>query len=332
MVHSVEHGSGTPILMIHGFCVDHHLLLGLDPLFAVQGQWRRVYIDLPGMGKSTAGPGIKSAEAVADAVVSFALKTFGNERFAVLGNSFGGMIARHVVAEFGDQVLGLALLCPVAVAEHARRVLPPQTVLQTDPNLLASLDPEDATDYEEMAVVQSPENWARFRESVLPGLRTFDQTAIDRISGNYSLRVEPEDRSPKFIGPTVIVTGRQDHIVGFHDQIALSEHYAIHDCSHRPGWPQCTSGPTGTHWRSTQRVAFSRGKLDAQRHGYPAAGITADGEFEFAPNIGIHLASTPRCQGPVIESASTVVRQTADTCLTTVGANAENGPYLPQFR
>lgn len=211
--------------MIHGFCVDHHLLLGLDPLFAVRGQWRRVYIDLPGMGKSDAGPEIESADAVADAVVSFARKTFANERFAILGNSFGGMIARHVVAEFGDQILGLALLCPVAVADHAQRIVPPQIILQKDPDLLASLDPADAVDYEEMAVLQSPENWDRFRESVLPGLRVFDQTAIDRISGNYALRVEPEDRSPRFVGPTVIVMGQQDHVVGFHDQIALSEHY-----------------------------------------------------------------------------------------------------------
>lgn len=226
MVHSVEFGSGTPILMIHGFCVDHRLLLGLDSVFAVQGKWRRVYVDLPGMGKSPAGPEIDSADAVAEAVVSFARTTFGNEKFAVLGNSFGGMIARHIVAEFGDQVLGLALLCPVAVAEHGSRLVPSQTVLQKDQSLLASLDPEDAADYEEMAVVQSSENWVRFRESVLPGLRAFDQAAIQRISSSYALSREPENRSPKFQGPTVIVTGRQDHVVGFQDQIALSEHYA----------------------------------------------------------------------------------------------------------
>jgi pimeloyl-ACP methyl ester carboxylesterase len=225
MVHSVEFGSGTPILMIHGFCVDHHLLLGLDSLFVRQGQWRRIYIDLPGMGKSPAGPEIDSADAVAEAVVSFARTTFGAEKFAVLGNSFGGMIARHVVAEFGDQVLGLALLCPVAVAERVARIVPAQTVLQKDPSLLASLDPEDAADYEEMAVVQSTENWVRFRESVLPGLRAFDQDAIQRISRSYDLGREPELRSPKFQGPTVIVTGRQDHVVGFEDQIALSGHY-----------------------------------------------------------------------------------------------------------
>lgn len=211
--------------MIHGFCVDHHLLLGLDPIFAARGSWKRIYIDLPGMGKSIAGPEIGSADAIAEAVVAFVRTTFGNARFALLGNSFGGMIARHIVAEFGDQVMGLALLCPVVVADHARRTVPPHTVLQRDPELLASLDPLDAADYAEMAVVQSAEGWDRFQESVLPGLRAFDKAAIERISGNYALGVEPEERSPKFGGPTVIIAGRQDHIVGFRDQIALSEHY-----------------------------------------------------------------------------------------------------------
>ena len=224
-MHSVEYGSGTPILIIHGFCVDHRLLLGLDPALASQGEWKRVYIDLPGMGMSAAGPQIDSADAVAEAVVAFARRTFGAEKFAVLGNSFGGMIARHIAAEFGDQVLGIALLCPVVVAEHGSRTVPSQTVLRKDKLLLESLDAVDRSDYEAMAVVQSSENWALFRDSVLPGLRAFDQAAIERISGRYALSIEPEERVPKFEGPAVFIMGRQDHVVGFQDQIELSDHY-----------------------------------------------------------------------------------------------------------
>lgn len=224
-MHSVDNGAGTPILIIHGFCVDHRLLLGLDPVFDAHGQWRRVYVDLPGMGQSAAGPEIDSADAVAEVVVSFARKTFGAERFAVLGNSFGGMIARHLVAEFGEQVLGLALLCPVVIADHGSRTLPAKTVLQADPTLLAALEPADAADYEAMAVVQSPENWFLFRDAALPGFRVFDQAAIQRISSNYTLRAEPESRFANFQGPTLILSGRQDHVVGYQDQVALAGSY-----------------------------------------------------------------------------------------------------------
>lgn len=205
--------------------MDHRLLLGLDPVFAAAGQWRRVYLDLPGMGQSAAGPEIGSSDAVAEAVVAFVRETFGREKFAVLGNSFGGLIARHLVAEFGDQVLGLALLCPVAVPEHGSRNVPERTVLHRDPVLLGLLEPDEASEYDAMAVIQSPENWARFRDAVLPGLRAFDPAAIERISGSYALSVEPETRTSSFHGPTVIITGQQDHVVGFRDQAALADHY-----------------------------------------------------------------------------------------------------------
>lgn len=177
------------------------------------------------MGKSVAGQEINSSEAVAEAVVSFARNTFGQEKFAILGNSFGGMIARYLVADFGHQILGLALLCPVAVADHEQRCVTAKSVVQSDNFLLASLDSRDAADYEETAVIQSAENWFRFRDSVLPGLRAFDQAVVDRISGRYAFSVEPEDRSPKFHGPSVMIMGRQDHVVGFRDQIALADHY-----------------------------------------------------------------------------------------------------------
>lgn len=214
-------------MVIHGFCVDHRLLLGLDPVLAARGGWRRIYLDLPGMGRSVAGPQLRSSDAVADAVASFIRDTVGSAPFALLGNSYGGMLARHLAAEFAGQVLGLALLCPVAVAvaENSRRVLPPRSILRQDPALLASLAPEDAEAYAEMAVIQSAENWELFRDSVLPGLRSFDRSAIGRIAGRYALSVEPEDRAEVLAGPTLIIAGRQDHVVGFANQAALAERY-----------------------------------------------------------------------------------------------------------
>lgn len=224
-MHAVERGSGIPVLIIHGFTNDHHVMLGLDPVFAARKQWKRTYVDLPGMGQSPAGPEIDSSDSVADAVVAFCRENFADQRFAVVGYSFGGMMARHLVAEFGNQVLGIALICPVAVADHRLRIVPPQTVLREDPDLLALLDDDDAAEYEAMAVVQSQGNHSRFRDAVVPGLRSFDKAAVERISHRYVLAVEPEERFSEFAGPAVMVMGRQDHVVGFQDQIVLAGHY-----------------------------------------------------------------------------------------------------------
>jgi len=51
------YGEGIPVLMIHGWSVDHRLMSGcLEPVFALHPtQFMRIYIDLPGMGLSKAG-------------------------------------------------------------------------------------------------------------------------------------------------------------------------------------------------------------------------------------------------------------------------------------
>jgi pimeloyl-ACP methyl ester carboxylesterase len=52
-VQFVEHGSGTPVLGLHGVDVDHREMAGsLEPLFADRPGDRRIYPDLPGMGRT----------------------------------------------------------------------------------------------------------------------------------------------------------------------------------------------------------------------------------------------------------------------------------------
>jgi pimeloyl-ACP methyl ester carboxylesterase len=224
----VTRGSGTPLLLVHGFCVDHRLLLALDGAIDAHGGWRRIYVDLPGMGRSDAGPEIDSSDAVADAVVAFVRQELGDEPFAVLGSSYGGMIARHLAAVLPAQVLGLALLAPLVDAGPGAQDAPERVVLVEDAALLRSLEPDDAREYAEMAVVQSPEGWALFRAHALPGLRSFRPEVIGRLRARYPLTVEPEVRSTPFRRPTLLVTGRHDHVVGHRAAAALVDRHYPH--------------------------------------------------------------------------------------------------------
>lgn len=194
-------GTGRPLVLVHGFSVDHRLLRALEPVLEPTG-WRRIYIDLPwtegGLNRD-----LTSSQAVADALVEALQDHLGEEPFAILGNSFGGMFARHVAHEMGEQVLGLATLAAVFVADSSERRLPAKRVLHDDPAVLEA-----------------------FLTHSYPGIRTADKRVMAAISKSYALDAVPEQaHGDPFDKPALHVFGRQDHVAGFEDGLAWQEHY-----------------------------------------------------------------------------------------------------------
>jgi len=223
-VNVIDRGSGTPLVLLHGFGLDHRALLPLDPVVEAAGGWRRLYLDLPGAGGTPAGD-VASTQDVVAAVEEELDRRIGDQPFAVLGQSFGGMVARQVAHDLRPRVLGLATVAGVFVAEHARRDVPPATVLRTDPAAVA-LAGEAASDYAEDAVVQSEAHVRAFLEHVRPGLLAADTRALARIAARYALDREPEDADPEpFTAPGLVLTARQDHVVGYEDAWARRSHY-----------------------------------------------------------------------------------------------------------
>ncbi|ROT32189.1 alpha/beta fold hydrolase [Micromonospora sp. HM5-17] len=225
-LHVVEEGSGVPVLALHGWTPDHRLMRGcLEPVFARRPGYRRIYPDLPGMGRSPAPESIASSDDVLDAVQDLVDEAIGDAPFLLVGESYGGYLARGLARARPEQVLGLALICPIGTAvEHAERNRPELQVLRPDPALVASLDPRLAAEYTEIAVVQSPETLRRFRDEIMVGLDLADGAALARIRRRWRLGTDPES-GPAYERPTLILTGRQDSSVGYVDQFALLPHY-----------------------------------------------------------------------------------------------------------
>ena len=222
----VELGDGVPVLALHGWTPDHRLMLGcMEPVFAGRPGYRRLYPDLPGMGKSPAPPSIASADDVLDAVQDFVDDTIGDVAFLLVGNSYGGYLARALARSRPEQVRGLALICPVGTRVlNAERTVAQRQVLRPDPDLVNSLDERLAAEFAAIAVVQTPGTLQRFRDEILTGLDLADTEALTRIQQRYQLTSDP-DSGARFERPTLVMTGRQDHITGYADQFALLPHY-----------------------------------------------------------------------------------------------------------
>ena len=224
-LHHVSTGEGTPVLALHGWTPDHRLMTGcLEPIFADLPGYRRLYPDLPGMGRSPAGS-IDSSDGILAAVQAFIDAQIGDEPFILIGESYGGYLARGLIARQPDRILGLGLICPIGVAlEQAERKRPDHVVLQSDPGLLDSLTEQEVGDFTEITVVQTATTYHHYRDDVAPGLEIADAEAMERIRKNWALTIAPES-GPLYTRPTVILCGRQDSVTGYEDQYPLLPHY-----------------------------------------------------------------------------------------------------------
>ncbi len=216
-------GEGLPLVVIHGFGVDHRIMLPLEDAIGEPG-WQRIYIDLP-WAEGNADSNAISADHVAHGALNDINECLGDRPFAVIGNSFGGMIARYLAHECRDQVLGLGTLAGVYEPTRQARILPRRHVVREDPSVLA-LAGQARDDYEEMAVVQSQTTLNAFTRYVLPGLRGANQTILEQVAEQYALSVEPEIAHPApFEAPSLHLFGRQDHVTGYEDGWKLRDHY-----------------------------------------------------------------------------------------------------------
>lgn len=225
-VHDV--GSGLPVVAIHGLGLDHHLMTGLlEPICASRPGLRRIYLDLPGCGRSRMGE-TTTTQQVVDRVQKTVLELLPEGPMLLVGESYGGYVARELTARLRHRVQGLALICPIGLPVRSERTLPEHVILREEAGLaeaLAELAPEAGEAYRSVTVSQTAETLARFRAEVEPGTAAADWPALDRMQAEGYALPEPPERGTPIDIPTLIVTGRQDSVVGYADQWALLAHY-----------------------------------------------------------------------------------------------------------
>jgi len=173
-VHVVAHGpagADHTVVALHGFGVDHRVLMvPAEPVLSSRSaSWRRIYLDLPGHGRTPAPESLWGADAVL-AVVTGVVERLVEGPLAVMGLSYGAHLARGLASRLSDRVSGLALVVPVTVVDPALRRVPPRVVLERDPALLARVGQEVLDSPDGVLVRQTEEVWAREEIATFPGL------------------------------------------------------------------------------------------------------------------------------------------------------------------
>src|SRR3954468_3145586 len=178
VVHSVEHGTGRPVLVLHGAGGDpRETEACFEPVLDGVAGLRRIYPDLPGMGRTIAPATLRSADDVLDTLLEFADQIIGGTAYLLIGHSAGAHYAQAMAARRPAQVAGLALVCPLLpgvrdVPEH--RVVAGSGVIGDEV-------------FRNYFVIQTPEMLERYERYVAPGAALVDQAALDRIGERWML-------------------------------------------------------------------------------------------------------------------------------------------------
>ena len=214
-------GEGRSLLMLHGWSADHtYLAADLDALVAEQAGWRRIYFDLPGHGTTPAPDWLHTQEQMLEIVTAIADEVIGEEPFAVAGNSYGGYLTLGLVRTIPERLLGAALLVPDLPDVDNSRDLPEPVTLYPDASLFHDLAADEAW-IPEGLVVHEQRMLDEIRAYDMPGYRACDRDFLARLDQHYVHQGRAGEPQAPFVGPSLVVTGRQDATVGWRAQQSL---------------------------------------------------------------------------------------------------------------
>ena len=100
-IHYVEHGTGVPLIALHGAGVDHREIEAAIEAIIPDDGYRRIYPDLPGMGRTTGTDALTGNDDVVALLADF-IDHLLDQPFLLLGHSYGAYLAR--ASQHGDRI------------------------------------------------------------------------------------------------------------------------------------------------------------------------------------------------------------------------------------
>ncbi|MFT8606767.1 alpha/beta fold hydrolase, partial [Liquorilactobacillus ghanensis] len=125
LIHYEIIGAGKPVVFLHGMCLDLiSMKLNYEDSFSKKnGSYQRIYIDIPGMGKSQSFFKVQpSSDYLVELIIEF-LNLIKVDNFYLCGHSYGGYLSLGLAYKYPKRVKGLFLTCPVVTANPNKRVI-----------------------------------------------------------------------------------------------------------------------------------------------------------------------------------------------------------------
>ena len=221
------YGEGYPILMIHGRPVDHRIMKGcMEPIFKTRNNYKRIYFDLPGMGRTKSEKWIKSTDDFLKVTIDFVEKIIPNQNFIIVSESYGSYLARGLLNKKQNLIDGVLFLVPLIIPNMSERNLPNPNILKEDANLLSNLNPFESEIFKDVSTVLTQRVWERANEEGMSGIKIADTEFVNETcTSGYAFSIDVDKEIKEFNKPTLFLLGRQDSVVGYQDAWNIIENY-----------------------------------------------------------------------------------------------------------
>jgi proline iminopeptidase len=221
-------GHGTPLIVLHGgLGYDHgYLYHWLKPY---SRDYRVIFLDLPGNGRSTRRMGQYSLEDLIDIVEAFR-KSVIKQPAIVLGHSYGAYLALIYSLRFPKSILKMILVSTPIMkicGIPARRECFVQNLPEKEQAFVRK-DVQTNKDFKRYIGIMMPIYFRSQHKAMLFSRHSTTQLAVRTLNHGYHLRMKTVDRYARRIYrikiPTLITQGAHDVIVAKKNFDYLKKH------------------------------------------------------------------------------------------------------------
>ncbi len=221
-----EIGEGEPFLLIHGWAIDHRFLIdAMEPVFAMaKDSYRRIYVDVPGMGVSEPGK-VKNGDHIVEVLMHLMDHLTADQQFLVGGNSFGAAISRAMTAKYPERLRCAMLLVPAT--SLATRLPVKEGIFRRDEEFLKTLTDKERDAFCAMNANLTKEAWERYKTGVYPSVLINENNEFMHrvLKGTFSFDIDKALQKRSFKEPVLILTAKYDSAVGYEAQFGWLSDY-----------------------------------------------------------------------------------------------------------
>ncbi len=220
-------GEGKPLLILHGFPLNHENMIRTFEDGFKYSDYQRIYLDLPGMGKSTK-LNVKSSNDILNNLLEFIERNYADTSLSIIGYSYGAYLAQGLLYKLQKKIVNLLLICPVIVSRPKMRILPELKPIIRDEELILKIQEKygkEGVESVNTLMLQNTTNWEKFLNLYFLPMKDSENKARQLIWNDYTLDIEAEMLKSNYCSNATFILGKFDNIVGYKQALDISKNY-----------------------------------------------------------------------------------------------------------